>query len=87
MVAVLPAPNYFRYMADFQRLKAEDVDWFWSSQAKGRNTTYELTLTHKPTGKKLSGKIKEGRYTHAEIAEKKRALYQTLFDQLEDLIL
>lgn len=78
------------------QMKQEDVDWAWGGSSSGRRkagtsransiTSAQLTLTHKPTGLSVKGEIQEGRYSKTQMQDKKRDLYEKLFDELEVLV-
>ena len=66
------------------KLRQPDVDWRWDRSKTGE----KLTLTHVPTGKKVtSEEVKLGRSVDKLYAQKKkRQVYEDLFDKLEEVV-
>jgi hypothetical protein len=45
-----------------------------------------LTLTHRPTGLRVTGEVPEGRYTNAQMNARQAALHQALMTELTALV-
>lgn len=70
--------NYNRH------LRAEEVDWKWTYDAKAK--THQLVLTHIATRRSVSGVVKEAGLPKFKVSDKKRELQESLRYQLEDLV-
>lgn len=69
-------------MRNKKYIKTEDLDWTWEVEKK----THKLTLTYKVTGETVVGELNEGRNMRVPLQERKRDLYDSLLDKLEQQV-